>query len=173
MFIVNKTTNTNPQSQPDLQEYQNSFNNEDPRRNQSVTLYDRVKKVNSNQNPKQQLSQQLSNLSLTKTTYNSFKTLYQFTQKTITQIKSKQEITISQNFVSSMKESNQFMYKVAKKMSSFIKTNKLVVVPPQKIIGNWVYQLKSKCLKKKTPQNSQYPNHNTGFRDEDDDLIII
>ncbi|CAD8139490.1 unnamed protein product [Paramecium octaurelia] len=173
MFIVDKTPNTHTQSQPDLQEYQNSFNQEDPRRNQSVTLYDRLKKVNSNKDNKKQLSQQLSNLSLTKTTYNSFKTLYQFTQKTITQIKSKQEITLSQNFVSSMKESNQFMFKVAEKMSSFIKSNKLAVVPPQKLIGNWVYQLKTKCLKKKTPQNSQYPNHNTGFRDEDDDLIII
>lgn len=40
-----------------------------------------------------------------------------------------------------MKESNKFMYDVAKKMSSLIKTNKIMAVsiPPQKIIGNWVY----------------------------------
>ncbi|CAD8060888.1 unnamed protein product [Paramecium sonneborni] len=172
MFIVNKTPNTTSQSQPDLQEYQDFFNDEDPRKNQSVTLYDRVNNLNSKKNSKQQLYQQLSNLSLTKTTFNSFKTLYQFTKKTLTQIKSKQEITITQNFVSSMEESNSFLFNVVKKMSSFIKTDK-VILPPQKIVGNWFEQLKSKCLKKKNSENSQYPNHNSGQRDEDDDYIII
>ncbi|CAD8052916.1 unnamed protein product [Paramecium sonneborni] len=172
MFIVNKTPCTTSQSQPDLQEYQQLFHDEDPRQNQSVTLYDRVKTINFQQSPKNQLQQQLSNLSLTKTTINSLKTLYQFTKKTITQIQSKQEITLGLNFVSSMKESNQFMFNVTKKISSFIKTDK-VIVPPHKIVGNWVQQLKSKCFKKKNPQNSQYLNYNSGQRDEDNDLIII
>ncbi|CAK75340.1 unnamed protein product (macronuclear) [Paramecium tetraurelia] len=173
MFINNKTPNTITQSQPDLQEYQDFFNHEDPRRNRSVTLYDRHKKDNSNHDQKLQLSSNLQNLSLTKTTYNNLKTIYQFTKKTLTQINQKQEITLSQNFVTSIKESNLFMYNVAQKISTFIKTDKIAVVPPHKIIGNWMQQLKSKCLKKKSPQNSQYPNNNTGQRDEDDDLIII
>ncbi|CAD8139391.1 unnamed protein product [Paramecium pentaurelia] len=173
MFIINKTPNTITLSQPDLQEYQDFFNHEDPRKNQSVTIYDRIKKVNSNQNQNLQFSSKLSNLSLTKTTFNNINTLYQFTKKTLKQINQKQEITLSQNFVTSMKESNLFIYNVAQNISKFIKTDKVAIVPPHKIIGNWVQQLKSKCLKKKSPQNSQYPNHNTGSRDEDDDLIII
>ncbi|CAD8044901.1 unnamed protein product [Paramecium primaurelia] len=125
MFIINKTPNTITLSQPDLQEYQDFFNHEDPRKNQSVTIYDRIKKVKSNQNQNLQLSSKLSNLSLTKTTFNNINTLYQFTKKTLKQINQKQEITLSQNFVTSMKESNLFIYNVAQKISTFIKTDKV------------------------------------------------
>ncbi|CAK86210.1 unnamed protein product (macronuclear) [Paramecium tetraurelia] len=167
MNFLNKTLKTASQSEPDLQQYQDLINgHEELCQNQSVNLHDKKKS-----GKKTKVQYQIFNLSLTKATFASIQTMYQFTKKTIKQINQNEKVTIKQNFQESMKEYNHQLYKISKNLPSILNTQHLQF--PSIRISSWYEKVKQACFNNKNEQNQQLILHNPGQRDEDNDFIII